>query len=663
MSKPARLSSLLLISFSSLYLLLLLISTNHASGLWGINLFSYFDWSTRLPIVIASLLCSSAAVFISADLEQRRGLRRLLVYYVLPALALIVFYLLRVKTHYLGDGILRVRELEIGVWWLPTEPLGQAVNYAVFKLTERLLGFNADAAVTLVSFSGGLLYYYALARFVKLISRKPEVQLISFIVLFVSGLTVLFCGYTETYMLLPGLIALFVTAGFRASKSISSPLGAYVLFLLLVLFHFKMLMLTPCIVAISYFRYKDGQRAWSVVGLAILALATAAVLILPGLSSLPTLETVSFILPLTAAGSGYSLLSQQHWLDVISQLLLTSAAGVMLILATLGIKSHPRLAKDRPRVFLLAALPGALTMLLLLHSRLGFAVDWDLYSASTLIVSFVAVVQLTGIGDRSLGRPAAIAICSVAFLSFLSFAAVNARPDTAIERQVDILSLYGSEGAIGFETLGNDLNARGQKDLAEQMWMKSLRLRPHVRLYGNLAQLALDDGRYAEAKYYSEKGLELDPKLAILWNHLAVAQMRYGDIGSSEKSFRTALQLAPNNPIIHHNFAYMLGQAGRWGDAAEESRMAAGLKPNDATILTSLAVAQRMTGKLAEAENVLLQIQSIDPANAESYLELSKLYLQMSDSAKARRVLEVYLGKYSGNPAAPRVQGALDQIQ
>ncbi|MGB5139615.1 MAG: hypothetical protein WBP29_13865, partial [Candidatus Zixiibacteriota bacterium] len=236
MSDQSRLSTILIIVLSVLFFISVTGPLTNSFSFWGLNYLFYFDWSVRIPVAIASLLCAVAVVILGSRLSLKKAVKNLLLYAAIPALLLTIFYTLRVSTHYLGDGILRIREIGVGVWWLPTEPLAQAVNFLVYKLTSMTLGFDETAAVEFVSFLGGLFYYYALLGFVRTIGGDTLRQILVFVLLCFSGTTLLFCGYAETYMLLPGLIALFFTAGIKSLRSNSSPILPSLLFLLLVLF-------------------------------------------------------------------------------------------------------------------------------------------------------------------------------------------------------------------------------------------------------------------------------------------------------------------------------------------------------------------------------------------------------------------------------------------
>ncbi|MBK7091267.1 MAG: tetratricopeptide repeat protein [bacterium] len=664
MFSRGNLPSILITAFSTIYLLAVTLPVSSVSSLWGMNLLSYFDWSVRLPIALASIAGASAVILLGARLNLYPQLKKILLYVALPCTLIAIFYLLRVKTHYLGDGLLRAKELEVGIWWLPTEPLAQFANYIVFKVTSVLFGFSGTTAIETVSYIGGLFYCFGLLYFVRTICRDTSAQLLTFVLLYFSGMTVLFCGYAETYMLLPGLMAIFFASGVKAANGQSSPLAAYTLFLLIVLFHFKSLMLAPCVAYLVYADFRENRSRWAVAGVMTIIAAIASAVLIPRMSDLPILSASEFLLPFAAGGTEYTMFSKQHLLDILSQLLLISAAPLIVLVASIFFVAKPRTDFGRATYFAAWALPGAVCMLLFLHSRLGFAVDWDLFSAATLAISFFAMTYVARFEQiKVMNSVAAVALASVALVSFFGFAAVNSQTDIAIKRQVDTLNLYGKEGAIGFESMGNHLNSIGRPELAEQMWRKSLFLRPHVRLYANLAQLSLNEGRITDARYFSEMGLALDSTSAPLWNHRGVALSRMGESEASDSSFTKALHFNPNDANYHHNYSILLTQAERWSEAEAQSREALRLKPNDLTIMIGLGIALTNAGKIAEAEDVLTQITIKNPAYGESYFHLGRIYLAQADTAKLLQVLGDYVRRYPDSPTTPKIKLVVEGVQ
>src|SRR5690606_23856384 len=140
-SKTPRFPALPINLLSVLAIFLLAAPWQYPNSWWGLNLLQFHEWSVRTIVVIASVLCAASVMLGGENLRLGELPRKLLIYLGVPALLTVLFIALRVRAHFLGDGLLRAREIEVGVSWLPTEPLAQLVNFVMYQLTNVPLGF------------------------------------------------------------------------------------------------------------------------------------------------------------------------------------------------------------------------------------------------------------------------------------------------------------------------------------------------------------------------------------------------------------------------------------------------------------------------------------------------------------------------------------------
>jgi Flp pilus assembly protein TadD len=210
--------------------------------------------------------------------------------------------------------------------------------------------------------------------------------------------------------------------------------------------------------------------------------------------------------------------------------------------------------------------------------------------------------------------------------------------------------------------MGNHLRAEGRMELAERMWKRSLKLRPHPRIYANLAQVSLDEGRLTDAMYYSNKGLELDSTQAALWTHLGQVYMRLGDYNNAVASQQRAITLDPNDPVYYHNHAITLGLMQDWTGAERYEREALSRMPNDLKAMLGLCVALINQGKLEESEGLCQRMMAINPVTPDPYLYLAQIYSRRNQDDRARAVLNGYLQAFPTSPAVPRISQMLDEL-
>ncbi len=641
--------SLLMIALSALYLCALTAPVTYSSSLWGINHLQYYDWSMRLLVPFGSVALSAAIILMVTRLRLSTGMNRLVLYGLVPLLLLLVFYFLRVRHHYLGDGVLRIVQLGLGYTLLPPEPLGYLANVAVYQLTRVLFHLSGREAMETLSYLSGLATYLAALYFARTLCRSLEQRLIVFAVLMFSGVTLLYCGYAETYTLLPALLIFFFAAGVRTLEGRLSMLIPAFLYLLLVLFHFQFLYLIPSMLVLGYYQYRHKDRRSFIVSIVVLLLSLAAVVVIPLLSREPTQSLGKYLMPLLPGADSYWLFSMRHILEIVDELLLTAVAPLILLVAVL-MRRRTLLATHRTSVlFAVSALPGALALLSLLYPSLGYPSDWDLYSSAGVVIAVVAVTLFASQEKFALTRTAAGALVAVGISSFVAYAAVMADYDTAMARQVDILSVSGEEAAYGFESIGNDLCEHGYPDQAEKMWQRSLKIMPHWRIYGNLGQLALDRGDPDAAQYYALKALALDSTNAVLYLTLGMAYLGQKRYELAEANLRRSCAMLPDKADFHHNFARCLGEEGKFAEAETEERVALKLEPGDPRFVAGLGCILRYEGKYVESESVLISGLKTNPESPDLIANLAVLYKKAGHPDNARDILTRYLNAYPQN--------------
>ncbi|MFH2054936.1 MAG: tetratricopeptide repeat protein [bacterium] len=629
---------------------------------WGINHLKYLSSDLSVSLLLAAVVLPLGALTLTAGRRKRRVLTGFLAYGLVPLALVGLFYLLRMSTHYLGDGILRARELELGVWQLPTEPLAVFVNYLAYQVTAKLARFHAIEALESVSVISGALFYFAGMALVKHLFQETRERIFGMLLLFGSGISLLFCGYVETYSLLPAVITFYLLVCLRAADGKSGQYWPALLFPLLALFHFGNLYLTPVLLLVAHYQWRDEKKPAAIAGLIAVGLAVALTLIVPRLSELSTLGLTGFLIALTPGADSYWLFSEQHMIDILSELLLTAGPALILLPLTLWLLFSKSLWRQRKVALMLAALPGAAAFMLLLDSKLGYASDWDLFSSVGLVLTISTLVILSAAKIR-VPLIAKTIVAAGGVFAFLTFATVNTDFDRSIERQADILTLYGSRGAIGFETMGNHLNQIGDTGRAERMWRESLKLLPHRRLYGNLGQLLVTMDRIPEARFYLQKGIELDSTYAPTFMVMGNTYCLEDDYKTGEIYLRRAAELDTNVAAYPYSVAICLSSQGRLGEAEGFARRAVELKSEDPAYNSALGLILAKEGKYQEAEQFFLVAQRGRPADSNIYLNLAELYAHMGAMAKAQEILQRYLQMNPGGSASAEVLQYLQKLQ
>jgi Flp pilus assembly protein TadD len=662
MSESRSRYSLVIVVLSALYLCALAAPITYPPSFWGIDHLQYFDWSERLLVLPGGIMLSVVLTMVVRRFRVSATVKRVALYGLAPLSLLCLFYILHVRHHYLGDGVLRIAQLDTNYMLMPTEPLGYLANVAVYRFAGPLFHFTGAQAMEALSYISGVITYFAALYFARTLCHSAEQRLTAFALLMFSGVTLLYCGYAETYTLLPAFLMFFFATGMRALQGRLSMLVPASLYLLLVLFHFQFLYLIPSMLLLGYFGYQRKDRRAFIVSIILSLLSLVAAIVVPLLSTSPAKSLGDFFMPFLPGDDAYWLFSTRHIFEIVNELLLTAIAPLILLIAVLMSRPKVLTMSNGPTLFAIASLPGALALLTLLHPSLGYPSDWDLFSSAGVIIAICAITLYATQKKFALNRAASLALGAVGITSFLAYAAVMADYDKAMARQVDILSISGEQGAYGFESIGNDLSQRNLLDQAEQMWRRSLKLRPHWRIYGNLGHLELDRGDADAAEYYALKALSLNSTNSVLYMTLGMAYLAQKRFQLAETNLRRACSITPSEPGFHHNLAVCLDEQGRLAEAEVEARTAVSLGPGVARFLAGLGGILRDQGKFPESEDVLISGLARSPSDPELIANLAILYKRAGSADRAREVLSEYLKKYPQNENSSVIRVALQAV-
>jgi arylsulfatase A-like enzyme/Tfp pilus assembly protein PilF len=237
-----------------------------------------------------------------------------------------------------------------------------------------------------------------------------------------------------------------------------------------------------------------------------------------------------------------------------------------------------------------------------------------------------------------------------------------------------------SLGYVGGSGGGGDLD---QPSLADP--------RDQVRIYERL-QFILHapnvplDRALAEASEIAGE----DPENPLAHTTVATLAYRAGRLAVAAAAFHRALELDPDRPAVRQNYGKLLRDMDRLAESEKELRLALGqTDAQDARTRASLAETLVRIGKTDEAERLVAEALRIDPADfdalaaqgrlraaqgrleeaatslgaaaekgdADSRIELARVYVRQRDYAHARDAAETVLAANPGHPWALAVMG------
>jgi tetratricopeptide (TPR) repeat protein/O-antigen ligase len=261
------------------------------------------------------------------------------------------------------------------------------------------------------------------------------------------------------------------------------------------------------------------------------------------------------------------------------------------------------------------------------------------------------------------GGPA-IAIALIASLYF-----VNYLPIQAATGMIDALraSQQGNyqQALEEFEWLSQDYNMVGRQEIAEQLTQTATRVANSSasmetqQSFKQLAQNAMGDlindvpndartrlfyasmfrayGDNQKALTHFEKAEELSPEKQLIDFSLAQTYLDVGEDEQALETMREAFELAPSNENARTGLAALLIRDGQVGEAKQLLTEGFGTT----TVTNSRVInAYSNAGNYRELLPIMQKRIREDPSNAQNYVSLAAVYLQLNQQEQAVQVVE-----------------------
>jgi tetratricopeptide (TPR) repeat protein len=561
---------------------------------WGVHLAAFLSPAMQhalIALMVASVaglaLAASRPPATSAKREASRGRRKpkghrepkqrpkpkpgwgRLWLFLLPLYG-VLLYLLRVRTHFLGDGGVWMNILLGGDIDPFSEPLS-ARAWGVFRDIARAAGWPMNDATfailpVLCGVASAALAWLLLEEALPGVSRKRRA--IAWALFLTMGFTQIYYGYVESYPIASVAIMGYLWLALRHARGADSPwlLGAALA--LAVGFHLIAIVLYPSyVVAVVRHVGTPGAKAARLV--APLALAP---LVLTAAGMRPSQWLRPFETVASAAGTAggvtltrpYPILSLHHATDIANALLLVAPVPLLMGLAW-ALEKRGRIRPGRPATEVLAAAAVAgLAALFVLVLPVAPAQDWDL-TAVLILPAAVAAIVAAQVLDAPRVRASSLIALSAA--SLLAFVAVNAAEEPSIARYKVLLapdaivSAYGR--GYGHSMLSEFYEDRGALDSALVYAHLALRSEPtNPRYWLREGTILYNQKRYDEAIPKLEESIRRGTSRVAAHYNLGLAFARTHRYADAAAEFRTAMAMDGTNPEYPHHLALMLYDSG-----------------------------------------------------------------------------------------------------
>lgn len=494
-----------------------------SARLWGINQLAFIPVPIAAALILAIIIIW-AVLWLSlkenpSNKPKNKTRSGSNIVYLICGFAIvgILFYILRDRVNLLGDGYLRVEELQKkGLARLFADTPGEALDYFVHWITYtyilKPLKISSLVSYQIWSVIAGLVYTSVAWQIASKLRKYDIERWLSFGWIMAWGGLLLFCGYAENYSL--AAACLLITLNFaidyiHSGKKFLALIGA---FIFAFFFHNLTVIILPAI-WYAVIGHTSAARKKSLPALTIVSFIIIGYLIITRIG----FPEGTLILFDSVSEPGYTLLSGMHLLDILNQLLLVSPAFLaLLFFQKIRISTKPEYKKLI--VFFWIAAGTGLAALCFIDPKLGMARDWDLFALPLL--NFHLAVFMTADWNQ-INRPLKIGMIAIALGFTLIWIAVNSNQTWALNRYQQIAGLDKNRGGYNYEVLGNYHYNRQNYAASEDAFAKSVARKPHPRCYIWLGYVQMAQNKHGQAEKNLLEALRLNPYSAEALDYLS----------------------------------------------------------------------------------------------------------------------------------------------
>jgi tetratricopeptide (TPR) repeat protein len=615
---------------------------------WGVGILAHIPiWLSGLFVVACVLIALaeyrwSRAAKADSDESQEISTARFAIWAVVIAACLgIAFYLLRGRTHFLGDGYPLIHELAKNNPLLKPREYGEA--HAHLWLRGLLGGVGqrtAELSYQTMSIFAGVTFAAISALGAGLLFSRLRDRVLFLLALLSGGYALMFFGYAENYSLFCLSILLFTLVGLLIAEGRVNRWLILIPMALMVFFHVVGTVFVPAAIYLlcqGTFIGKRVERLAPRTRNVLIAGILLAGLALFGYLYVHDLYFQFAFVPLTSKQFSipdYTLLSPDHIGDLIN-LLFVLLPGLLLTIPLVRLQPMRKLFEAASSRFLLAAALPALLAACVLDPKLGMTRDWDLFSFPG--VPLVALVSWSLLTYRSRGRAhltLAILAVVLGFTSLTSRAVVQAVPEAGIASFKDALTVDHVRARTGMFILGEYFRERGDSTTADALAQARLREYPCEAVVRQ-ANTAFDAGRWEEGSSLTRQALRMDPTYTEVWVLLSKGFLHSGQNDSALFAAQVADGLNPYNGYVQSQLAVANFYLGNRATALRIWRDLVDFDTTQYTAAFNLARAFQVDGNMPEYQRYLTIAQSRSDAPPPVLIEYAKMVLKNGEVSAA----------------------------
>ncbi len=637
-----------------------LISRSH--DLWGIDQWRYLSGPAALALALLGLLYivppfRSGLVGVGERIGSSGIVRRLrrnppAGYLALLALAALLFWFLRQATHFLGDGNLWIKTIEVDRQCRSWDLIVSCSLYkGISRFIITLFRVDVRTAAGLISIASGLLFLVFAWKTVRQLSERIDEQVFLLLALLSTGSMMLFFGYIEAYPPAAAGSMIYLYCASRALVGRGGPRAAAIACAAAVVLHPSMIALLPSLVLL--YILMRGKRPSTEAYITVVSMT-----VLAGLAALWALQRWRLFggffyegfLPFLEAGTrnrvSYAVLSWSTIVDLSNELLLVCPLSLFALLLLSRRKGDKERILSRRTLFFGTASLYFVLVFVIGNKLLGASRDWDIFAPMAFPL---ALFTATALLDRYRRRARDLALLAGFILAIhtVPWIAMNASSGTSLQRFADLArNTRWSDFARGyaFDALGTYYHYEGEVPRALHYSIEAVEADPgNVRYLYNAATRYMVAGKHEDAVKMYENVIRRKPDYLDARLNLGTIYMNMGMTREAMNEFIRAVRIDSASAAACCKLAGVYEKDGQSGKAIELYARAIELDPGNSEIYMNLAMLRLSAGQRSEAGRLFERAIDADPLYAPAYYNLGKMCEQEGDQERALEFYERYI--------------------
>jgi len=565
---------------------------------WGVNWWAYFPY--YVPFVLFAIGAIAPLVIRivpTRDTSDDRSSKYFIVATGLIVLYGLAFYLLRARTHFLGDGLTSLSYLASDNPLIRSREFGESLVHIWLK---SIIGGDAQNAALLsfqiISIFAGICLLLAVSVCAKALFHRTIDRILFFLGLASGGYMLLFFGYVEHYSMFVMTVAVFSLVGLLVVRGQLSKWFIVPVLGLAIFFHALGATLIPTAIYVLLANTEVGNKVSRINPKIKLLLALLGVLVVIVIFTYFYKTNYFFqfaFVPLVAnrfTVEGYTLFSINNLADFLNLLILLLPAFPLFIAALLILPVKNTLKRKEYR-YLAILLLSTLGAAFIFDPKMGMPRDWDLFCFSGVPLGLFYYFMILDYRKRI---TSSVAICGLSivlgFFSLIPRVAIQNVFETSVAQFEHYIALDKKKCAKGRSILMNyfyDIGDSTRAEIEKEKWNVEV---PEKPLF--MKAYALQETNIRQAMSMFRQVIKMNPLWEDAWANLGACYITLRNYDSAIMYIKIAI----------------------------------GINPYDAASLSNLATAYMYTKEWKKAEKALRGSISLNNASNETHYNLITLY-------------------------------------